>query len=52
MARLIGRTLAVAVHPALAWPRLRPSGRFALAVIYAAASYVAVLAVLLIRVRV
>jgi hypothetical protein len=51
MARLIGRTLAVAVHPALAWPFLRPSGRFALAVIYAAAAYVAVLALLTIAVR-
>jgi len=40
---LVGRSLAVFCHPALAWQRLRPSGRVALAAGYAGLSYLAAL---------
>ena len=43
---VIGRSLAVMCHPLLAWRRLRPSGRAALAGGYATLTYVAVLAAL------
>jgi hypothetical protein len=43
----LGRGLALLVHPAAAWRRLRPSGRAILLGAYATASYVAVLTALL-----
>jgi hypothetical protein len=43
----LGRGLALLVHPAAAWPRLRPGGRAMLLSAYATMSYVAVLAALL-----
>jgi hypothetical protein len=44
---VVGRSLAVVCHPMLAWQRLTPSGRVALALAYAVFSYVAALATLL-----
>jgi hypothetical protein len=46
---VIGRTLACCVHPRAAWHRLSRSGRALIVGTYFAASYVAVLAVLLAR---
>jgi hypothetical protein len=44
---VIGRTLACCVHPSAAWRRLSGSGRALIVGTYFAASYLAVLAVLL-----
>jgi hypothetical protein len=44
---LVGRSLAVICHPMLAWGRLPPVGRVALAGGYATLSYVAALATLI-----
>jgi hypothetical protein len=44
---LIGRTLAVSVHPVLAWKRLRVSGRITIVLAYFGAAYLAVLTALL-----
>jgi hypothetical protein len=44
---LVGRSLAVICHPVLAWARLRPSGRVALAAGYAGLSYLTALLTLL-----
>jgi hypothetical protein len=44
---LVGRLLAVMCHPVLAWSRLRPSGRVALATGYAGLSYLTALLALL-----
>ena len=46
---VIGRTLACCVHPSAAWRRLSGSGRAVIVGTYFAASYLAVLAVLLAR---
>ena len=43
----LGRGVALLVHPAAAWRRLRPKGRVILLSAYATMSYVAVLAALL-----
>jgi hypothetical protein len=45
---LLGRTLACCAHPYAAWRGMSASGRFVLIAAYAGASYVAVLALLLI----
>ncbi|MBA3885965.1 MAG: hypothetical protein H0X67_09560 [Acidobacteria bacterium] len=45
---LIGRGLACCTHPSAAWRKLPPSGRALLVAAYAAGSYLAVLAVLLV----
>jgi hypothetical protein len=42
----MGRGLALLVHPAAAWRRLRPTGRVILLGAYATGSYVAVLTAL------
>jgi predicted ABC-type sugar transport system permease subunit len=47
LALLVGRSLAVICHPLLAWRRLPPLGRVALAGGYATLSYVAALAALI-----
>jgi hypothetical protein len=44
---LIGRALAVSVHPVLAWRALRPSGRIAIVLGYFGAAYLSVLIALL-----
>ena len=44
---LIGRSLAVSVHPVRAWRVLRPSGRIGLVLGYGGLSYVGVLTALL-----
>ena len=44
---LIGRTLAVSVHPILAWKGLRLSGRVAIVLAYFGAAYLGVLTALL-----
>jgi hypothetical protein len=46
---VIGRTLACCLHPAAAWRRVSGSGRALIVGAYFAASYLAVLAVLLSR---
>jgi hypothetical protein len=46
---VIGRTLACCVHPSAAWRRNSRSGRALIVATYFAASYLAVLAVLLVR---
>jgi hypothetical protein len=43
----LGRGLALLVHPAAAWRRLRPTGRVVLLAAYVTGSYVAVLTTLL-----
>jgi hypothetical protein len=43
----LGRGLALLVHPAAAWRRLRPAGRVTLLGAYATVSYVTVLIALL-----
>lgn len=43
IALLVGRSLAMMRHPVLGWPRLRPSGRVALAAGYAGLSYLTAL---------
>jgi len=43
---LIGRTLAVSVHPVLAWKGLRLSGRIAIVLAYFGAAYLSVLTAL------
>jgi hypothetical protein len=45
-ALLLGRSLAIMCHPQLAWRRLPPSGRAALATGYTVVSYVASLVML------
>ena len=47
VATSIGRALAMSVHPVLAWPVLRPAGRFAIVLGYFGAAYVGVLITLL-----
>jgi hypothetical protein len=44
---VVGRSLAVVCHPMLAWHRLPPSGRLALALGYAVLSYLTALVTLL-----
>lgn len=44
---LVGRSLAVMCHPLLAWHRLPPAGRAAIAGGYATLSYLAALATLI-----
>jgi hypothetical protein len=44
---LVGRSLAMMYHPALAWQRLRPSGRVALVAGYAGLAYLTALITLL-----
>jgi hypothetical protein len=44
---LLGRLLAVCVHPQAAWRRMPVKGRFVLAAAYFSAAYVGVLATLL-----
>jgi hypothetical protein len=46
---VIGRTLACCLHPAAAWRRVSASGRALIVGTYFAASYLAVLAVLMAR---
>ena len=46
---VIGRTLACCLHPAAAWRRVSASGRALIVGTYFAASYLAVLALLLTR---
>jgi hypothetical protein len=43
---LIGRTLAVSLHPVLAWRALRPTGRIAIVLGYFGAAYLSVLTAL------
>jgi hypothetical protein len=43
---LIGRALAVSVHPVLAWKGLRVSGRIAIVLAYFGAAYLSVLTAL------
>ena len=43
----IGRSLAICLHPGLAWRRVRPAARVGIVLAYFSASYVAALAALL-----
>jgi hypothetical protein len=48
VALVVGRSLAVICHPQLAWHRLPPAGRAALALGYAGLSYLSALVALLV----